>query len=654
MLHSEVKVRTRIVLFVSVIAILSLGATSPDTREITDPKKIASAEMNGAGAVPIDDLFYTRSTAGGAWSPDGKEVVFSSNFTGRFNLWKVSASGGWPIQLSQSDDRQGGAIWSPDGKWILYQSDRGGAETYDLFAIPSGGGKAENLTKTDEISETAPRWSPDGTQLAISYKKKSAPVTDVAVMDWKTRAVRNLTKETSADHLWSGHLWSADGKVLYATRVNAGFMDASVYRIDAASGGKEELTPHERESRTIASAISPDGKTLLVTADRPGGYPNVALLDVATKKLTWVTDLKWEAEAGEFSPDGKWFTYTVNEDGRTDTYLADTGTRQAGELNLPAGLNGFSGNPSTFSPDGTRMLVSHQSSTQPGDLWVYDAAEKHASQLSFSAIASLRAAKLPPSQVVHYKSFDGEIISAFLWVPYNLKRDATNPGIVLPHGGPTGQTVDSFNRFAAALASRGYVCIAPNVRGSTGYGMEFQKANVKDLGGGDLEDEVYGTKFLMATGYVDEKKIGITGGSYGGYMTLMAIGKKPELWAAAVEQFGIINWMTMLEHEDPFLQEYEKSLLGDPVKDRKVYENASPIKFIRQAKAPLLVLQGENDIRVPKEEAEQVVAIYKEAGKTVDSHFYAQEGHGFARRENQIDAITRTVGWFDRYLKGAK
>ena len=646
--------RTRFALLVFATALVSLAATSPDTREITDAKKITSVEVTGAGAVPIDDLFYTRATGGGAWSPDGKEIVFSSNFTGRFNLWKVSASGGWPIQLSQSDDRQGGAVWSPDGQWILYQSDRGGGEIYDLFAIPSGGGKAVNLTKTDDISETSPRWSADGTQLAISYKKKTAPVTDVAVMDWNTRAVRNLTNETTPDHLWSGHVWSPDGKAVYATRINAGFTDASVYRIDAASGQKEELTRHEGQSRTSVSAISPDGKTLLVTADRPGGYPNVGLLDTATKKLTWVTDLKWEADAGEFSPDGKRFTYVVNEDGRTDGYLAETPTGKGTKLSLPPGLNGFSGNPSAFSADGKRVLVSHQSSTQPGDLWVYDPAGRHATQLTFSAIASLAAAKLPPSELVHYKSFDGKIISAFLWVPYNLKRDASNPGIVLPHGGPTGQTVDSFNRFAAALASRGYVCVAPNVRGSTGYGMDFQKANVKDLGGGDLDDEVYGAKFLTATGFVDEKKIGITGGSYGGYMTLMAIGKKPELWAAAVEQFGIINWLTMLEHEDPFLQEYEKSLLGDPVKDREVYENASPIKFLRQAKAPLLVLQGENDIRVPKEEAEQVVAIYKETGKTVDSHFYPQEGHGFAKRENQIDAISRTVAWFDRYLKNAK
>ncbi len=206
----------------------------------------------------------------------------------------------------------------------------------------------------------------------------------------------------------------------------------------------------------------------------------------------------------------------------------------------------------------------------------------------------------------------------------------------------------------AALVSRGYICIAPNVRGSTGYGMDFQRANYQDLGGGDLQDEVYATKFLQATGYVDPRKIGITGGSYGGFMTLMAIGKTPDIWAAGVELFGIIDWMTMLQHSDPELQQYEKSLLGDPVKDKKMYDAASPISFIHNVKAPLLVLQGDNDPRVPKEEAVQVVDLLKNDGKIVDAHYYANEGHGFAKRENQIDAIHRTVDWFDRYLKGAQ
>jgi dipeptidyl aminopeptidase/acylaminoacyl peptidase len=637
--------------FVFLFAFTVFASDSPDTREITDPKSITSQSEPGAAPVPIDDLFYTRSVNGPSWSPDGKEIVFSTNITGRYNLWKVNAAGGWPIQLSQSDDRQSGASWSPDGKWIVFESDKGGGEIYDLFAMPGNGGEITNLTNTPDISESTAVWSPDGSRLAIHYKAKTASAIDIAILDWKTHEVRNLTQEKTKDHNWGNPFWSPDGKTIYASRSNANFTDADIYRVDVISGTAENLTAHEGQKRTFVSAVSPDGRTLLVNSDKPGGFPNVALLDLATKQLAWATDTKWEASAGDFSPDGKQFTYVINADGRSDTYVADTATRTGAKINVPAGLNLYAGSPTSFSSSGTQLVVSHQSSTQPADLWIYDIAAKRPRQLSFSAIASLTAAKIPASILVHYRSFDGKIISAFAWVPFNLKRDGSNPAIVLPHGGPTGQTQDSFNRTVIALVSRGYICIAPNPRGSTGFGMEFQLANVKDLGGGDLQDEVYAAKFLEATGYVNSKKIGITGGSYGGFVTLMAIGKTPDVWAAGVESYGIINWYTMLQHEDPRLQEYEKSLLGDPEKDRAIYEADSPLKYIRDAKAPLLVLQGENDIRVPKEEAEQVVQILKEAGKTVDAHFYPAEGHGFAKRENQIDAIRRTVEWFDRYLK---
>ena len=643
--------RVLVILFATVVLMASSG---PDDRQVTDPKSVSSPANPAARPIPIDDLFFTRSVGGPSWSPDGKEIVFTTNLTGRNNLWKVRASGGWPIQLSQSDDRESGSVWSPDGKWILFEQDRGGNEYYDIFAIPGAGGEAINLTNTDDISETDAHFSPDGTTVAISYKPKTSPTPDVALLDWQTRKVRNVTQETTKDHLWSFVAWSQDGKSIYANRAYVGFTDSDIFRVDVASGNRENLTPHQGQVRYQASSISADGRTLLVTSNEKAGFNNVAMLDVASKKLTWVTDTHWDASAGDFAPQGGKYTFIINEDGRTDAYVADRDGGQREKISFPAGLTFFSGNPTPFSPAGDRLLVSHQSSQRPSDLWVYDLASRKAAQLSFSAIAGLNPALLPLSQLVHYKSFDGKTISAFLWMPFNLKRDGSTPGIVLPHGGPTGQTTDSFNRTAAALTSRGYVCIAPNVRGSTGYGLEFQKANIKDLGGGDLQDEVYAARFLVDTGYADPKKIGITGGSYGGYMTLMAVGKTPDVWAAAVEEYGIINWLTMLQHEDPFLQEYEKSLLGDPVKDRGIYEDDSPLKYIRNAKAPLLVLQGDNDIRVPKEEAEQVAQTLKGAGKTVDAHYYPNEGHGFAKRENQIDAIQRTIEWFDRYLKGSQ
>jgi dipeptidyl aminopeptidase/acylaminoacyl peptidase len=631
---------------------LLMASTGPDDRPLTDPKSVVSASNPAARPAPIDDLYYTRSVFGPAWSPDGQQIVFTSDMSGRSNLWKVSASGGWPIQLVQSDDRQYGAAWSPDGKWIVYQQDRAGNELWDLYAVPSDGGEVINLTNTPAIREENPWWSHDGSTVAFAYKPKEGTNYDIALLDWGTRKVRKLTNEQQPGYSWGVAAWSSDDKTIYANRVNPPFTDADVYRIDVATGKLENLTPHQGTVRYLASSLSPDGATLLLTSDAKGGYMNVALLEVASKKITWATDLKWEASSGTFSPNGKSYSYVVNEDGVTDAYIADRATNQVEKVELPHGLNFFSGNPSEFAPQSDRVIVSHQASNQPGDLWVYNLASRHADQLTFSAIASLRATPLPPSQIVHYKSFDGKIISALLWMPFNLKRDGANPALVLPHGGPTGQTVDYWNTDVAALVSRGYICIAPNPRGSTGYGLDFQKANFQDLGGGDLKDEIAGVEFLKATGYVDPKKIGITGGSYGGFMTLMAVGKTPDVWAAAVELYGIINWSSMLKSSDPSLNEYLKALLGDPATNRKVYDEDSPITYIRSEKAPLLVLQGDNDPRVPKEEAQQVVDILKKEGRTVDVHYYANEGHGFVKRENQIDSIRRTIAWFDQYLMG--
>jgi dipeptidyl aminopeptidase/acylaminoacyl peptidase len=634
------------------VAAALFAGDSPNDRQLTDPKAITSPSNPSAHPVAIEDLFYSRRVASPAWSPDGKEIVFSTNFTGRMNLWKVSANSGWPLQLTVSDDRQFGAVWSPDGQGIVYEQDFGGSEYYDLFAIGIAGGVPINLTNTPDISENGPLFSPDGKTIALSYKPKTSPTVDIALLDWKSRQVKKLTNEQTQDHLWQAAEWSSDGKYIVANRGNVGSTDSSVYLIEVSSGKAEELTPHKGDVLFTASAISPDSKTVLVTSNQKDGYQNAALLDVTSKQLKWITDTQWEASSGNFSPDGEYATYEVNADGLSTTYLYGLAAGKPHAIAMPEGLTSIDGTPTAFSSDGKSLLLSHQSSQRPSDLWVYDLAMQKPRQLTYSAVAGLNPSDLPAAQLVHYKSFDGKMISAFLWMPYNLKRNGSNPAVVLPHGGPTGQMVDYFNSIAAALSSRGYICIAPNVRGSTGYGMAFQKANYQDLGGGDLQDEVYATKLLIDTGYVDAKKIGITGGSYGGFMTLMAIGKTPDIWAAAVEMFGIIDWYTMLQHEDPLLQQYERTLLGDPVKDKAVYENASPIKYIRNEKAPLLVLQGENDIRVPKEEAEQVVEILKKEGRTVDAHYYPAEGHGFAKRENQIDSLRRMVAWFDKYLKG--
>jgi dipeptidyl aminopeptidase/acylaminoacyl peptidase len=638
----------------SILMFSALSATTfasgPGDRVPTDPKSVVSVTHDGASPVNVADILQTTRIGGATLSPNGSQIAYIGNASGRLNLWVMNADGSGTKQLLKSNDRQAGPIFTLDGKEIVYMQDKGGDELYDLYSVPAGGGEPRNVTSTDHTSETEPLFSPDGATLALGSKDKSTPYTNVAVMAWPTGAIRLLTHETDPQASWNIACWSPDGRALYAVR-EVGREDSDVFRIEVSSGKAENLTAHKGKEVVSVSDVSPDGKTLLVSSNRKGGFDNVALFDLTSKQWRWVTATQWTARPGEFSPEGQTFTYGINADGRTTIFFADATTLKASDRGVPPGINNVAARPTAFTADGS-YLLSHEDSTHPANIYLLQPSGG-LKQITHNESPALASVALPGSQLVTYKSFDGRLISAFVWIPFNLKRDGTAAAVVMPHGGPTGQTVDSFNSRAMLLASRGFVVIAPNVRGSTGYGMEFQKANYKDLGGADLKDEIAGVDFLKATGFIDAKKVGIWGGSYGGFMTLMAIGKTPDVWAAAVDEYGILNWYTMLQHEDPQLQEYEKSLLGDPEKDRVVYEGSSPLKYIRNEHVPLLVLQGERDIRVPIEEAQQVVAILKKEGRVVDAVYYPEEGHGFIKREHQIDELTRSVEWFERYLHNA-
>jgi dipeptidyl aminopeptidase/acylaminoacyl peptidase len=627
------------------------GADGPADRKPTEPLAVTSVSGAASMQLPVEALLTTTRIGGIRRSNDGRKLVYTSNTSGRPNLWLMNADGTAARQLVTNDDRQTGARFTHDDGAIVYSQDRGGNEYYDIYEVPVNGGEPRNLTNTPDISETMSEFSPDGKLLAIGVKQKTAPATNLAVMQWPSGSIRQLTHEADPKATWSENLWSPDGRFLYATR-SIGIDDSDIFRIDVATGASQQLLKHTGKQLISVSDVSRDGRTLLVTSNANDGYNNAALLDLATERLRWITHTQWSSNAAAFTPDGGSVVVLLNADGRISTLFINLKTMQQSERGVPPGLTYPVASPTPFLPDGS-LLLSHEDSSHPQELYRLEP-NNSLTQITHNANKTLQNIVLPKSQLVTYRSFDGRLISAFVWVPFNLKRDGKAAAVVLPHGGPTGQVVDSFNGNAELLASRGFLVIAPNVRGSTGYGIEFQNANIKDLGGSDLSDEIAGVDFLKATGFIDSKRVGIWGGSYGGYMTLMAIGKAPSVWSAAVDEYGILNWLTMLEHEDPSLQEYEKVLLGDPVKDRAIYEASSPLHYIRNETAPLLVLQGENDIRVPREEAEQVVGILKAEGRTVDAVYYPEEGHGFVKREHQRDELTRSVDWLQKYLQGAQ
>jgi dipeptidyl aminopeptidase/acylaminoacyl peptidase len=625
------------------------------TAAITDPAQITAKEKFDIQPLSIEKLYMTRSIGDSAWSPDGKQIAFISNITGRNNLWVVPAQGGWPMQLTVSNQREVSPAWSPVGRWIAYASDYDGNEQWDIFLVSPTSGQVMNLTNTPEISEEGPAWSPDGSRLAYSVKPKSAPNYEIDVMDWSTKRVTHLTSNTPANRSNLGPIWSRDGKKIVFTQANAAFKDTDIFIADAAGGRAANLTPHQGEQAFFAADISPDGKTVLFTSNAENGYQNAGLLDVATKKITWLTNEKWEVNAGKFSPDGAQVTWTANVDGNTDVVVDDLRTRKQQTLPLAKGLNTLGGADTPFAQQGKVLLYAHNGPDAPNDLWVYDLATHKSIQVTNSLVGGVRSQDMVQPFLVHYPSKDGKWqISAWVYVPYNAERNGKNAAVVYVHGGPTSQTVNLFNRSIQYLANQGYFVIAPNYRGSTGYGKEFEDANRFDMGGGDLQDVVAAADWLAKTGYVDAKKIAVLGGSYGGYLSMMAVTKTPEHWAAAVPIVPFVNWFTEIQNEDPALREYDMATMGDPMKDKARLQERSPINFVDQIKAPVLLLAGGNDPRCPRTEAEQVASAIKKRGGVVELNVYENEGHGFAKIENQIDAYTRIADFLKKYVPAEK
>ncbi len=638
-----------LVLIVTTFAVAQQPLAVPPA--ITDVRQIVSKSNPDLQNFTVEQLYTTRAVGASAWSPDGKQVAFISNMSGRNNIWLMPAEGGFPVQLTISAQRQTAPAWSPDGKWIAYASDHDGDEQWDLYVVSPNTGQVINLTKTPYIAEMGPVWSPDGRWLAYMVKPRTSSTFEIDAINILTKAIKHLTSGTPKQFGNYQPLWSPDGKQVAVTQARADEKDSNVIVIELVSGKGNVVTPHTAEQTFAATSWSPDGKKLLITSNAANGYDNVGLLDIALKKINWLTREKWEVESGHFSPDGKLLAWTANVDGSSNIYLYNVMARKTEALPLPIGVNTLAGAESAFTRDSSHLLFNNNGPASPNDLWVYSISQKHFHPITRSLAGGLRGSDLVEPVLVHYPSRDGKFqISAFVYAPYNQQRDHRRPAVVYIHGGPASQTVNSFNRTVQYLVNQGYFVIAPNYRGSTGYGKEFTDANRMDAGGGELNDVLDAAEWIKRSDYIDPKKLIVMGGSYGGYLSMMAVTKAPEMWAAAVAIVPFVNWFTEVESEDPVLRESDLATMGDPIKNKSLWEDRSPINFVDRIRAPLLLLAGGNDPRCPKSEAQQVFDAVKKRGGVVELQVYDDEGHGFARVENQIDAYKRVAAFLKQHV----
>lgn len=607
-----------------------------------------------------EQLAFVRHIGECRLSPDGKTIAFVSDATGSPELWTVARDGGWPTQLTELHEDVVEVRWSPDGKWLAFATDYGGNERFDLYRIRAEGGIAEKLTDTAAIGETEPRFSPDGTRLAFTADPAGDFKNEIFVLDLTTRKHKRLTEETVNVE---SAVWSPDGKTIAAVRSGDG-EHGDVLLLDAASGAKEVVASPVKNGYLRAAAFSPDGRRLLLHARNKDSFMQLAFVRLSSGgdgkppkpegEVTFFGQADWDVTQATWSKTGIY--YLRNEGGANALYRHETPEGLMRTL-LPAdsALRSLS-----LDREGRELCLLRTDATHPADVWRFDLtnAEKPSvesmrrgsRQVTFSLLGGVKAEALSPGTMAAYESYDKTKIHTLVVMPKVKRLGSPPPAVVVVHGGPGSQTTLAFNPFVQLLAEQGIAVIAPNYRGSTGYGQKFTDLNNKDWGGGDLKDLVAAVKHFGDRGDIDAKRVGITGGSYGGYMTLMALSRTPDVWLAGAEKYGMPDLVMDFMLTRRGMRDWYETEMGNPKTDAALFRERSPLAYLGDVKAPLLIFQGANDANVPRAESDLLAAVLKEQKKTHEYIVYPDEGHGFVRRKNVLDYYGRTSAFFVKHL----
>ena len=584
-------------------------------------------------------------------SPDGSEVAFSWNRSGTFEIFSAPLDGERIFQLTGANERSVWPRWSPDAKQLAFLRDRGGDERFDIWLVDRDGEHERNLTNEPGVMNRDIAWSPDGTKLVYTANAAGKGF-GVHVIDVTTGAKRALT-DGARDDLQPR--WSPDGTLLvFWSRREDVRTNADLYVVAASGGDVTRLeTRGGVDGESIDPRWSPDGTRISFTTDTRGRQ-EVAIATYAEREIGRIermTESIHDEYGAVWRPDGRALTYLHNEDAAVSLRRVFAVSHADHAV---SDIPGMHASPD-IGPDSDTTAFLFSSPSRPWDVYVTRERAIEAKAITRSLPARIDPETLVEPSHVRYPGAGGEDVPALLFLPYveALRGEKVAPAIINIHGGPTSQHHREWNVATQVFANAGFVVLEPNPRGSTGYGKKWREGNRRDWGGKDLEDVARGAAWLGDQKLADPARIGVYGVSYGGYLTLMSLALRPDRFAAGVSVVGVVSWKTMVDTTRGDLRDYLLRELGDPAKDAELYRERSPLTHASKIRAPLLVLQGENDPRVPRSEAEQVVTALREGGKPHEYHVYPGEGHGFRTTENRIDALRRALDWFDRHLRRA-
>lgn len=598
----------------------------------------------------VQDFVSIESSDTPVFDDTGRWMAFRSNRSGVWQAWLLDLDGG---EVSQVTDT-GGVIYNlamrPGHRELLYVADDGGDEQFQLHLVDLDTREARPLASRSRVIHNLGAWSADGRLLSYASNLREPSAFDLYVLDVDTGEERLLLQH---DGMLEAGRFSPDGSHLLCRPVNLDAPgDSTLLRVPLDGSPPEELTPHDDLSDWFDARELASGVVLAVTNDGRDAA-GLQRIDLATGAREYLVERDWDVEAMAVSRDGGRIAIVLNEDGysRVEAYGLTSDGRLGEAIALPALLPDAVATGATWRPGTGGLVCSMETPRHIPNAWELPEGGEEPRRLTTGDAHGLPLEAMPLPRLVRYPSFDGREIPAFLYVPEQPSMPGPLPCLVLVHGGPEMQARPPlWARHPAPhyLLARGDVALlVPNVRGSSGYGKEYAHADDVERRMDSVRDLLAAVDWLAASGEVDPARVGVMGQSYGGFMVLAAITETPERWAAAIDLYGIANFETFLEFTGPWRRQHRAREYGS---DPAFLRSISPIHRADRIRCPLLVFQGDHDVRVPPEESEQIVETVRRNEGDVEYVVYPEEGHGFHRRAHRLDLADRVVRFVERTL----
>jgi len=601
------------------------------------------------GQYTIDQFYKNVNIGFSSFSPDEAKLLVSSNETGIYNVFEITLSDGSKKQVTNSTTESFFAVDYVHGtNQILYSADKGGNENSHIYLLDEDGTTVD-LTPGDEVKASFNGFSKDKKIMYFSSNRRDPQYFDLYKMnvgEWK----EEMIWENREGLEYSGS--TRDRNILALTKPVT-TSENQLFLYDRLAGKSTEVSEPDKPGSYSASGFSNDKSTFFYTTNVGKEYSYLVKYDISTGAREVLYETAWDVVGSWFSENEKYRIIAVNEDAHIKLKITDQST--GADIIYPE-IPGANIHNLSISESEKYLLLSLGTSRTPGDLHLFEFGGTELKKLTSNLNPEIKPADLVEAEVVRYPSFDGLEIPAIYYKPLTTTKKNKVPAMVMVHGGPGGQAMTYYDPIIQYLVNHGYAVLDVNNRGSSGYGKTFFKMDDRNHGDKDLKDCIWGKKWLQGLEYIDTAKIGIIGGSYGGFMTMAAMTSTPDEFKVGVNLFGVTNWLRTLKSIPPYWASFRDALyteMGDPfTADSVRLYNISPVFHGQNVKNPVMVLQGANDPRVLQVESDEMVEAIRANGVPVEYVIFPDEGHGFIKKENEIKGYSQILAFLDKYLKG--